>query len=160
MAVTDLQVAAVRALLKRDFETARRLFSEIGEDGMRYGYFPLITAAYIEAATTRFRGKKRRDVREWVAEIRKLWDDDSEFDPEAAETLLLWAFNKASTQELEPAVSHKHQAALLIVLVDELGMDDTELDAFLEEARRTVDITLEGYSKGPDTTDSTDSEPL
>jgi hypothetical protein len=142
MAVTDLQVATLRALLTGEFDHGRRLMGQIGDDGLRYGYFPLVTAAFLEAAKQRFRGKKRDDIVQWVAETRAQRDEHGELDPRLAERLLLWVFGKASIEDVDAAASDVHQATLLTVLVSEQQFDDAGLDAFLQEARETVDTAM------------------
>lgn len=142
MAVTDLQVRTLRALLTRNFDEGRRLMRQIGEDGLRHGYFPLVTAAFLEAVRQRFRGKKRDDIVRWVAEIRAQHDENDQIDPHVAEQLLLWVFDMASIDGVDPATGHTHRAVLLAALVSEQQMDDAELDAFLQEARETVDVAM------------------
>lgn len=142
MPVTDVQVATLRALLVHDFDESRRLMGQIPDEGMRKGYFPLVTAAFVDAVKLRFRGKKRSEMIEWVADVRARMDTGNRIDPNVAEKVILWVFGKASTAELDFDADLGHQTTLLALLVEEQGFTDEELDAFLARARRDVDIAM------------------
>lgn len=144
MPVTDLQVAALRALLTRDFDENRRLLGQLGDEGLRKGYFPLLTSAFIDATLLRFRGKKRSDIIGWVADIRARRVTDGPLDPNVAERLILWVFDKATTDDLDFQTEFGHQAMLLASLVEEQHLDDAGLDAFLVKARESADEALGG----------------
>jgi hypothetical protein len=141
MPVTDLQVAALRALLSRDFDENRRLMGVLGDEGLRKGYFPLLTGAFIEAVLQRFRGTKRSDIIEWVADIRAQRETGGPLDPNVAERLILWVFDKATTDDLDFNTEFGHQM-LLASLVEEQEFDDAGLDAFLAKARESTDVAL------------------
>lgn len=142
MPVTDVQVATLRALLVHDFDEGRRLMSQIGDEGMRKGYFPLLSAAFIDAVMLRFRGKKRSEMIAWVADVRARMDAGNRIDPNVAEQLILWAFGRGSTDGLDFNTDVEHQTTLLALLVEEQGFTDEELDAFLAKARQDVDTAM------------------
>jgi hypothetical protein len=142
MPVTDLQVATLRALLTRDYEENRRLMSQLGDEGLRKGYFPLLTGAFIEAVLHKFRGKKRGDIITWTAEIRAQRETDGPLDPNVAERLILWVFDKATIDDLDFNTEFGHQAMLLASLVEEQELNDAGLDAFLAKARESTDTAL------------------
>lgn len=143
MAVSELQVETLRAFLTRDFDRGRHLMSQIGEEGLRKGYFPLVTAAFIDAAELRFRGHRHGDIERWVEETRLERDPDGQIDPAVAVRLLLWAIRMGSLGDIDPAVSDAHQALLLLFLVYEQQYSDAELDQFLRDARETADGAME-----------------
>lgn len=142
MPVTDLQVACLKALLTHDYEEHERLIGQLGDQGMRNGYFPLLTSAFLDGATQRFRGQKRSDIVRWVAEKRAQRPDKEQLDPNVAELLLLWAFGKASLDEVDAMTSDGHQTLLLGLLVEEREFDDAQLNAFLQAAREDTDKAL------------------
>lgn len=135
MHITDLDVATLRALLVHDFDKYRQLIDQHSEEETRRGYFPLLTAAFFTAAEHRFNGKPRREVIEWVADVRARMDTKEHIDPNVAERLILWVFGKESTDDLDFDTDFSHQTMLLGILVDERGFDDAQLDAFLQQAR-------------------------
>jgi hypothetical protein len=135
MAITDVDVAALKALLVNDLEENGRLRRDRGEDGVRSGYLPLLTGAFMEAVTDRFSNASQGEVIRWIAEQRARREDNDLLDPMIAERLILWVFGKASTDDLDASTDFAHQAMLLASLVDERDLDETELDEFLERAR-------------------------
>lgn len=143
MPVTDLQVATLRALLVRDFDETRGLKAQIGEEGLRSGYYPLLTSAFVEAAKLQFGGKKPSDIVEWVAAVRAERDPNGHIDPNIAERLILWVFDQASTDDLDFDTEYGHQTMLTGLLVDEQEFDGAGLDAFLQKARDETDAALD-----------------
>lgn len=148
MPVTDTQVGCLRALLTRNFDEYERLIDELGHDGMRSGYFPLLTTAFLLAARAQFRGKNRTDMVEWVANVRVERDPNGQIDPNVAERLILWTFDKASVDDLDVKTIDGHQTVMLSLLVDEQGFDDTGLDAFLQQVREETDAALSKGEQG------------
>lgn len=139
MPTTDLQVATLRALLLQDFQEHRRMVGELGDEGMRSGYLPLLTAAFGEAVRLRFRGKKRADIIEWVADVRARIDTGDRIDPSVAERLILWVFGQASTEDIDFDTDFGHQTMLTGLLVEEQEFDDARLNEFLGRARVVAD---------------------
>lgn len=135
MAVTDLNVAALRAMLVHDFGEHQRLLDQHSEEETKKGYFPLLTAAFFIAVEQRFGGKPRREIIQWVADVRARMDTKDRIDPNVAETLILWVFGKASTADLDFNTDFGHQGMLLALLAEERDFDDARLDAFLQQAR-------------------------
>jgi hypothetical protein len=71
MPVTDVQMAALRALLSDDMDTYRQLFAGLDRDGINKGYSALVTAGFIEAVERRFGGGYAdADVIMFVASVR------------------------------------------------------------------------------------------
>lgn len=135
MPVTDKNIAALRAMLVHDFEGHQRLLDQHSEEETKKGYFPLLTAAFYLAAEQRFGGKPRGEIIAWVADVRARMDTKDRIDPNVAETLILWVFGKASTEDLDFNTDFGHQAMLLALLVEERDLGDAGLDAFLQQAR-------------------------
>lgn len=142
MPVTDHHVATLRAQLVDDREEHRRLYRRIPEDEVRSSYLALVNAAFDEAVLRRFRGKSRADVIRWVADLREQIDTDRSINPDVAERLILEIFGKSSTDDLAFETELGHQIIILLALVRELQLANSDLDDFLRKARALADKAL------------------
>ncbi|GAB3429376.1 hypothetical protein [Flindersiella endophytica] len=139
MATTDEQVATLRAFLTEDREEYDRIWSSLVDGGEKEGYFRLLLVAFTEAVRAQFRGKTRGDMVEWIADLRASQDPGGRIDPGVAERLVLWVFGKGSTDGIDFNTEAEHQMMLLFFLLEEQGLDEPGLDAFLTKVRGLTD---------------------
>src|SRR4051794_8988428 len=88
-ALTDDQVATLRAYLAGDFDQYERLYERLDRQAARTTYLALIDAAFFEAVDRRFaKNGTRADVIEFVADVRARSDNLGEIDALTAERLI------------------------------------------------------------------------
>lgn len=139
MAVTDDQVAALRALLRGDQGEYERLYAQLGKsDGASYA--ALIGAAFIIAAERRFQPDgTTADVIEFVAETRSHDPSIAEsIDPKIGERLVLAALNDEPIDDIDAKTATVTEL-LLVAAMTAKGYEAAELDSLLQEARELVD---------------------
>jgi hypothetical protein len=139
MPVADAQVAILRALLSQDWEEHQRLLDQLDGWEAKRSYSLMVTSAFMEATKQRFNRKPRREIIEWVADIRARRDRNDEIDPNVAERLLLWSFGKGSVDDLDEKIVFGHQIMLVALLLAEQNLDAEGLEAFLQQARDFAD---------------------
>ena len=141
MAVTDDQVAALRALLVDDMDLHRQLFSALDRAEARTGYPALVTAAFGEAIERRFGANRDPgEIVRFVADVRARSDQlSSEIDPDVAERTILSALGKGSVQGLDRDAVTRAKLVLLTGVVADERLDGARLDAFLASARKLAD---------------------
>jgi hypothetical protein len=139
--VTDEQLAALRAFLTIDTEGTERLARHLMESGDVAGYGELVYAAFVAAVRRRFSPTwTLPKVIRFVAAARAdLLQDGIEIDPRTAETLIRRALGDGIATRLEEEARVRAQIFLLIQLIDDEGLDDAGLDAFLAQARSLAD---------------------
>lgn len=146
MNVRDDEVAALRAILTKDAETAARFLSAFEDGNYINGFSALVSLAFVMAARMRFAaGYADADVIRYVARVRAEYDEpDAPIDTRVAEKLLLDALDGNRPADFDPTSTAKGvaQPALLAALVDDAQMDTAELDDFLANARRLADQWL------------------
>jgi hypothetical protein len=137
MPVTDHQAAALRAQLTGNIEEAQRLIRQFATREDLQGFAILLTAAFTEAVDLRFGGNgTREDAIRLVADVRSASDRLSDsIDPDHAERFLLAAFTHADTPDLDPDELRSIVQIFGATMVSEAGLDDAQLDAFLEKSR-------------------------
>lgn len=140
MPVTDQAVAAVRRLLTEDPAEGQRIFREMDNDDDRAGFLLLLTMAFHDAAQRRFGGGTRTDIERWLADLAERAKPESDFDFEVAERLLLWVFNRATRDEIEPQADLVCETVLLVAIYQELNLNAEETEAFLRAARKDAEI--------------------
>jgi hypothetical protein len=138
--VTDEYVEALRLFLTDD-DAFEQLSSQLekrdGHDGGDV-YAALVGAAFVAAARRRFGPSYRsRDVIRLVAQARAaLRDSSGDVDPRTAERMLAAVLGDNPTVDgLDEQARALTIPALLAVMVDQLALSDSDLDAFLAEAR-------------------------
>jgi hypothetical protein len=144
MAVTDLQVATLRAQLAGDHEEHKRLLAQFDEKSDGKPYVTLTNAAFFEAADRRFSsGATANDIIQFVADVRSRSEMVREsLDPRVAERVLLAVVTDADISDLDPREVRRSQTVLLNAIVRDEGLDSTDLDAFLATARGLADRLL------------------
>ena len=141
MAVTDDQVAALRALLVDDMDLHRQLFNALDRDKARTGYPALVTAAFGQAVERRFAGNPEpEEIIRFVADVRARSDRlASEIDPEVAESTILSALGRGSVQGLDREAVTRAKLVLLTGVVADEHLDGDKLDVLLASARKLAD---------------------
>jgi predicted nucleic acid-binding protein len=141
MPVTDDQAAALRALLRDDMDSYRRLFDALHRAEARKGYTALVTGAFIEAVERRFGAAYQpADIVTFVASIRARSDRlAAELDPEVAERVIRVVLEDAPVDDLSRNAVTGAQMLLLGGLIADAHLDDAGLDEFLAAARKLAD---------------------
>jgi hypothetical protein len=141
MAVTDAQLAALRAQLAGNLEEHKRLFAQLDPIPARTGYRALVTAAFCKAVEQRFApDSSADDVIEFVGDVRYRTDGTAdEIDPRTAERLILAVYTDEPIGDLDPKTSFGTQILLLAALTADAQLDDAGLDEFLADARKLAD---------------------
>lgn len=145
MAVSDTQVAALRAFLEQNSDDTERLINQLIETGTLDGYGELVSAAFATVVRRRFSsGWTIADVIGAVANARaRLIGEEIDIDPRAAEILTRRALGDSIAAEIDEEVSARAQIFLLSELVVTRDLDDAEMDGFLAAARKLADQLLD-----------------
>jgi hypothetical protein len=141
MAVTDEQVAALRAQLADDVEEHRRLLAGLDLDSGGRAYIALIDAAFFEAAERRFgTGSTMADVIEYVADVRARSQRVADgVDARTAEQLVRKVFSDSPGEKLDSKAALTAKQVLLSALIADEHLDDAGLDTVLADARKLAD---------------------
>lgn len=141
MAVTQEQVATLRAHLAGDFDEYNRLWTKLDRKSADSGYITLIAAAFFEAVDRRFaKAGTNSDIIEFVGSVRSRFDETGDdVDPYAAETLIRAALGNDSGAELDDDTVVSTQVTVLTALILDEHLDDAGLDQFMNDARRIAD---------------------
>jgi hypothetical protein len=142
MAVTDDEVAVLRAGLSGNEALQRELQARLVSPAARSRYATFVTAAFFEAADRRFAdGGTAADVIAFVADVRSRSDRLAEsIDPRAAERLIRSvALTEEDISDLDTETKGRLFIVLLGGLVSDEHYNEDELDEFLAEARKTAD---------------------
>lgn len=141
MAVTDDQVAALRAQLSGDRIEHERLLSMLDGQADRDGYAALIGAAFVVASERRFRANgTAADVIRFVADVRSRTPSAAErIDPKIGERLVLCALTDEPIDDIDADTAIVTQLLLLVGLIADAEFESAGLDAFLAESRALAD---------------------
>ncbi len=144
MAVTDLQVATLRAQLTGNLEEHRRLLAQFDEKSDGRPYVMLTNAAFIEAAERKFTSDTTADdIIQFVADVRSRSERiGGSMDPRVAERVLLAAVADADIGDLDPREVRRSQTILLNALIVDENLDGADLDEFIATARGLADRLL------------------
>ena len=144
MEVSDLAVAALRALLANDIDQYTQLLKEMSTDADKRGYAVLLATGFFEAADRRFgESASREDVIDFVADVRSRTERlRDEIEPRTAERVMLAVLDDMNLDDLAPADIRKHQTLLLAGLVADERFSPAELDEFLIKARGLAEGTV------------------
>jgi hypothetical protein len=144
MAVTDAQVATLRAQLAGCLDEHLRLLEQIDTTADRRAYSALVVASFCEAVGRRFgQGGSAADVVDFVADVRATSDDAARrIDPRTAERLIRGVYTDEDVSEVSPDQKRELYVLLLPALIGDEQFDETELDGFLENSRRLADQWL------------------
>ena len=144
MAVSDQQVAVLRAYLAQDPDEAERLNAQLGESGGWDGYGEFVWAAFVLAVRRRFAPEWTvPQVVRYVAAVRaRQGRDEDDFDPRTGEILMRRALDDDVPADLGELARGRAQVFLLGELIADEQLDDVELDRFLAKARALADNWL------------------
>jgi hypothetical protein len=144
MAVTNEQVAALRALLTGDAAENRRLVAEVRRDGTGAGYSALVNAAFFEAVDRRFgKASTPASIIEYVSDVRSRSDEIAEkVDPGAGERLIRKVLVDEPTDDIDSRTSATVKLFVLAALVADEDFGSAELDQFLSKFRKMADYLL------------------
>lgn len=140
MAVTDEQVALLRAYLTEDDTEYRRLSEQPSTAYPQNDYGIFVASVFLEAVTRHFsKGSLIGDVIRFVAEVRaKYVEDPNQLNPLGAERLIRAALGDyQAVTGLDDTTKAQCQVILLPALIDE--EDDAAVDALLGRARERAD---------------------
>lgn len=141
MAVTDQQVASLRAFLtaqsEQDAERAGQTLRQLARSGAAEGIGELIYAAFVVATRRKFAPRwTLADVVHYVAHLRaRNAEDTNELDPAAAENQLRIALGEQIAPHPSEEDRGTAQFILLLELTHDLRLTPSELDELLGQAR-------------------------
>lgn len=143
MAVTDGQVAALRAHLAGDIEEHERLYAQLGP-AAGTGYNALVAAAFCTAVERRFAKEgTRADVMQFVGDVRARSERLSDaIDPLTAERVIRAVYTAESVDDVDDRTMGATQIVLLTALIADAHLDDAGLDDFMAAARGLADQWL------------------
>jgi hypothetical protein len=145
MAVTDEQVAALRAYLaaRSDAETdeAQQLIQRLGRPGVGNSIAALVYATFVIAARRRFSPTwTHAEVIRYVAGIRELLSERPDaLDARAAEHQLYEALGERQARYPDEEAQARAQVVLLDALIQSAELDDAGVADLLAEGRRLAD---------------------
>jgi hypothetical protein len=141
MAVTNAQVAALRAFLMRDPGQSVILVSGLGGQGTP-GYLHLAEAALSVAAVHQFPRFTSADLVRFVAAVRssRIADgDEYDLDPAIAESVLAYFLGQKNARLPGPDQRVHAVMALLGALTQDYPPRETGIDNLLQEAQQLAD---------------------
>jgi hypothetical protein len=144
MAVTDEQIAALRALLTGDAAENRRLVAELRRDGSGAGYGTHVNAAFFEAVDRRFgKASTPASIIEYISDVRSRSDEIAEkVDPSVGERLIRKVLAGETTDNIDSRTSATVKLFVLVALVADENFGTAELDQFLAKVRKMADYLL------------------
>ena len=144
MAVSDAQVATLRAQLAGHLDEHLRLLEQIDTASDRKAYSALVVASFCEAVERRFgQAGTTADVVDFVADVRATSDEAArKIDPHSAERLIRAVYTDQDVSEVSPDQKKELYVLLLPALIGDEQFDEVQLDGFLANSRRLADQWL------------------
>ena len=144
MAVSDQQVATLRAFLEGDKPKYNDLLADLDRQTDGLGYSALVTAAFFEAVDRQFSTQSpRADAVDYVAAVRSRSSNAAEdVDPRIAERLIREVLGDGSTDDVDGRTSTSTKLYLLTALTVDAGLDPEGLDQFLGKVTKMADHML------------------
>ena len=145
MAITDQQVAALRAQLAGDVEEHQRLLEQLDPATDNEGYATLLVAALFEAARRRFGNNSphHAEVVEFVGDLRSRAEVIRQrLSADAAERVIMVAYDKGSIRDLDDETVRYAQAVIAVAIISDEQLTDEGLDAFMAEVRSVAEQVL------------------
>lgn len=140
MAVTDDQVATLRAQLAGKLDEHQQRLAQLDKAEMATGYAALIAASFSLAAYQRFaKTGDAATVMRFVADVRSRTEDLAAIDPRVAERLILATFTDEEIGDIDLRARYETQIVLLAAIISDSRLGDTQLDQFLAKARGIAD---------------------
>lgn len=139
MTVTADQVAAMRAYLKGDGPGYNRIADRLDPTAKK-AHAALIVASFLVAADKRFgKDATRADMTEFIEGLRARSEQlASEIDPRQAERLIMAVHTDEDIDDIDDSL----YGPLLAGMIADTQLSDTELDEFLEKARKLAEQML------------------
>jgi hypothetical protein len=144
MAVSDRQVATLRAQLAGDLDEHKRLLARFDEKSDALAYVTLTNAAFFKAVDRRFNsGTTADDIIGFVADLRSRSEQvRAALDPRVAERVLLALVKDADISDLDRREARRSERILLNALIAGEHLDSAGLDDFMAAARKLADELL------------------
>jgi hypothetical protein len=144
MAVTDRQVATLRAQLAGDLEEHKRLLTHFDEKSDARPYVTLTNAAFFKAVDRRFNSDTTADdIIGFVADVRSRSENvRATLDPRVAERVLLAVVKDGDVSDLDRREARRSERILLNALIADEQLDSAGLDEFMATARKLADELL------------------
>jgi hypothetical protein len=144
MAVSDQQVATLRAFLEGDKPKYNDLLADLDRHNDGLGYSALVTAAFFEAVDRRFSVQSpQADVVDYVANVRSRSSNAAEdVDPRIAERLIREVLGDGSTSDVDSSTSTSTKLYLLTALLVDARLDPEGLDQFIGKVKKMADHML------------------
>jgi hypothetical protein len=144
-AVTDEQVAWLRAYLAGDVDETRELADRAMAPGAMAGIGALVYAAFAVAARRKFAPEwTGAGVTGFVGQVRRLLGQPDELDPLVAEHELRSALGEKLASHPSPKARGRAQFILLNALVQGLELNEADVAGLLSESRGIADTLLAG----------------
>ncbi|TYK47121.1 hypothetical protein [Actinomadura decatromicini] len=140
--MTADHVAPIRAMLTGDIEGYKRMSQQITDPAGSRALGALITVSFFRAGEQRFKGGTAADVTAFVEDLRTRRGLANEVDPQIAERLLLATFTDEEIDDISAEAQGDHFGVLLAGLIADADLSEAQLDAFLEDARKSADEWL------------------
>lgn len=143
MAITDEQVAALRAYLTGDAESYSRIFERL-DHADRLDFVTLMSAAFFEAVERRFvDDASTAEVVAFVGNLRARSDSlANSIDPSVAERLIRDVYTDEGVDDVSDEAKGRLHALLVAGLIADARYDDATLNEFLESARKLAEELL------------------
>lgn len=143
MAVTDEQVATLRAQLAGQADEHRRLLEQLDPAAGRSGYPALVAAGFALATDRRFADASDPGIIKFVGDLRLRGAEIADhLDPAVAERLLRAALSDEDVDDISTETSFRAQLILLAGLIGDEQLDGAGLDRVLADARKLADQWL------------------
>jgi hypothetical protein len=144
MAVSDAQVATLRAQLAGHLDEYLDLLGQIDNAPDRQAYSALVVAGFCEAVERRFgKNSEKADVVSFVAEVRATSEAAAQkIDPQAAERLITAVYTDEDVSDVGADQKKDLYVLLLPALIGDEQFSEAELDKFLVDSRRLADQWL------------------
>ncbi|TYB48690.1 hypothetical protein [Actinomadura chibensis] len=140
--MTADEVSALRSVLVGDLDTHHQIYDRL-DPNTQSGYLALVMAAFFTAAERRFKDGNKAEVAAFVGRVRGRSDRMADaVDPHIAERLLLAVSTGADIDDIDAEARGGHFILLLTALVVESDLSSSEMDAFLDDARKLADEWL------------------
>ena len=141
MAITDTQVAALRAQLAGDAEEHRRLLGNLDQHADGSSYATLLACAFSEAVERRFGlTPDRAAVVEFVGDLRARAETIRQrLSAEVAERTIMTVYGEGSVNDLDDETVTYAQVVTTTGLISDEQLSDAELDSFMAEVRSVAE---------------------
>ncbi|MFI0370840.1 hypothetical protein ACH35V_23465 [Actinomadura sp. 1N219] len=151
MAITDDQVAALRAQLEGRYDEHRQILQRLDRAEDNVAYNALVSAAFFEASRDRFLrdgvAAEDAEVIEFIAYTReRVPDVADDIDPDIAERLILFVIGKLpldANDDIKGNVALATKVLLLAALIHDANPSQAEFEAFMAKVRRMAEKAVQ-----------------